>query len=127
MPCRVRLGKEGGLKKRPGKEYGEMGPEKESLSIDAPPAYAAGKAQVPLGLGGRGPGVSFCVGCDWARIEEKEEEEEASVKLRSHNSQGVTQLLCGAHLSPTSSGFMQLPCLLGALPPNSNHGIIYSC
>lgn len=51
------MGKEGGLKKRPGKEYGEMGPDKESLSIDAPPVYSAGKAQVPLGLSGRGPGV----------------------------------------------------------------------
>lgn len=57
------LGKEGGLmKERPGEECGEMGPERESLGIHVPPAHTAGKAQVPRGLGGTGPGVSLLFG-----------------------------------------------------------------
>lgn len=62
MPCRAGLGKEGGLKERPGEECGEMGPERENLSIHGPPAHAAGTAQVPPGLSGRGPGVSLLCG-----------------------------------------------------------------
>lgn len=82
-----------------------------------------GRPRFPQGLVAGLQESAFCVRFNWAGIEE---EEETSAELRSHNSQGVSRLLCGAHLSPTSSGFMQLPCLLGALPPNARHGIIYS-